>query len=149
MNNFMSRTFRFFKKAAATLLLLFGIPLSGVAIAEMASSNATVEEKEEALAILLMLTLPSTVLGSWLVWGLHKDYQWKLENRAQIEDDRLRSIFFRILEENRGQTTTLRLAKEANLSGEEARSYLERKAKEFEATINVGEQGEITYQFYL
>lgn len=145
----MTGTLRIFKKLAATLFLLFGIPFSAAFIADMMSPNNTSEEKEDALAALLIATLPSTALGGWLVWGLHQDHKRKLAAESDVENDRLQSVFFQVLEENSGQATILRMAKEACISKEEAQEYLDRKALEFDATYEVGEQGEITYQFHL
>ncbi|MBE9039536.1 hypothetical protein IQ235_01835 [Oscillatoriales cyanobacterium LEGE 11467] len=145
----MTGTLKLFKKVAATFLLIFGVPLSVWAIAEIVNPNSTSEDREDAIAALAILTLPPTALGSWLVWGLHKEHQQKLNAQFKAEGDLLQSVFFRILEDNGGQMTILRLAKEAQISGEEARVYLDRKAVEFNATFEVGEQGEITYQFHL
>ena len=149
IDNFMSPTFRFLKKGAATLLLFVGIPLSAVCLAMMMSPNQTADEREDALITFFIVALPPTALGGWLAWGLRQEHQRKLTAQSAAENDRLQSVFFRVLEENRGETTILRLAKEAKISGEEARAYLDRKAVEFDATFEVGEQGEITYQFHL
>jgi hypothetical protein len=63
--------------------------------------------------------------------------------------DRVRSTFYRLVTEHNGQITILRFAMEAELSGQEARQYLDQRAKEFNATFDVLDGGNIAYHFDL
>ena len=61
--------------------------------------------------------------------------------------DSFNSTFFRLLSEGNGQITLLQFAKETQLSIEEARQLLDEKAKEFNATFDTDEKGDISYYF--
>jgi hypothetical protein len=130
------------KKVFAGLLLAFGVPLSILAVTQILNPQMTQQDKDDAFTALIILTLPSAAVGGWLVWGLHK------ENQKTISD-RLRTTFYRLLQEGNGQITVLRFAMEAELSGEEARQYLDHRAKEFNATFDVLDEGDIAYRFNL
>lgn len=130
------------KKVIAGLLLAFGVPLSILAVTQILNPKTSPQDRDDALAVLFILTLPPTALGGWLVWGLYKQGQ-------KEASDRLESIFYQLLEANNGQITLMRFAKETQLTGEQAKQYLDRKAKEFNATFDVGTQGGIIYHFTL
>mgnify|MGYP006275889711 CR=1 FL=1 len=54
-----------------------------------------------------------------------------------------------MVQENNGKLTVLRFAMEAQLPGKEARQYLDEKAREFQASFDVTENGDVTYLFHL
>ncbi|MEH2138142.1 hypothetical protein [Nostoc sp.] len=58
------------KKILAICFLLFGIPLSAVIILELISPKTPAKEKENDVAALTILTIPSTLIGGWLSWSL-------------------------------------------------------------------------------
>jgi hypothetical protein len=130
------------KKLIAGLLLAFGVPLSILAVTQILNPQTSQQDREDALTALILLTLPPTAVGGWLVQGLQKDHQKKIS-------DRLRTTFYRLVKEGNGQITILRFAMEAELSGEEARQYLDQKAKEFNGTFDALDQGDIAYRFNL
>mgnify|MGYP006421288813 CR=1 FL=1 len=137
------------KKILAGLLLLFGVPFSMFALIEIANPETSAEERENATAALLILTLPSTVAGGWLAWSVVKQNRREAQERQNQEGDRLREVFFDAVRRERGEITVLEFAMEAQISGQDAKQYLDERAKEYDATFNVGEQGEISYKFPL
>jgi hypothetical protein len=60
-------------------------------------------------------------------WGFWQNYEW------QKLSDRVNPIFHELIVDRQGAVTPLDLAMKANLSGEIAQRYLERKANEFAA----------------
>lgn len=128
------------KKVVAGLLLAFGIPFSLYCVAQLVNPKTNPKDKDAAMATLLILTLPSTALGGWIAWSLYK-------GGAKDNSDRLKSIFFELLMADNGRITVLQFAKATQLSGEEARRYLDERAKEFNATFNVDERGGVSYYF--
>ncbi|NET35693.1 MAG: hypothetical protein F6K19_27320 [Cyanothece sp. SIO1E1] len=131
---------KFFKQITAGLLLLFGGSLSIMALMQARDSRHVPEHREEALAAFWVLTFPATVAGSWLAWSMHRQGQ-------KAECDRLQATFFRLLQAGNGTITTLSFAMAAKLNGRAARHYLDEKAKEFNATFKVSEEGGIAYYF--
>ncbi|MEP0870877.1 hypothetical protein NDA01_13800 [Trichocoleus desertorum AS-A10] len=126
------------KKIAAGILLPFGLAIVILTTADLLNKNSPT--KEGSATILVLFGLPSLGLGSWFIWDLTQ--------KSQAEKlDRLQDAFYQLVEANGGKITVLRFAKEADLSGAEAKQYLEEKAKEFNASYDVNEQGDITYRF--
>lgn len=130
------------QKVIAGFLLVFGVPLSLVAVTEITNPQTSPQDRDDALAALLILTLPAASVGGWVAWRLYK--AGDKETR-----DRLRSTFYRLVKENNGQLSVLYFAMEAQLSGEQARDYLDERAKEFNATFEPLDDGGIVYQFHL
>ncbi|MGD1911042.1 MAG: hypothetical protein ACFB2X_09360 [Rivularia sp. (in: cyanobacteria)] len=138
---------KFFTKVSAGLLLSFGsIFLMHVTVEALSDDRPrTLEEKQEmadkAIAG-LALGLPAVGFGSWLILGLRHQDQRQLTSHLQ-------STFYRLVEEERGQISLLRFAKEAEISGEVAKLFLDSKAKEFNATFDHGRNGGVYYHFHL
>ncbi len=135
------------KKLLAFLFLSFGIPFSLYALFEIAHPDTDTEDREGATAALFILSLPSTAIGGWLVWGMIQEHKQKRTELEAESSEQLREIFFRLLEENNGQVTVLQMSKAANLHGEEAKNYLDEKAVEFDANFDTSEEGGIVYKF--
>jgi len=89
----------------------------------------------------LIFGVPSLLLGGWLAWELYR--QGKQEGR-----DRLQTIFYRLLQAGNGKLTLLQFALETQLPAPIAKQYLEVKAKEFDATFQVSDEGGISYHFH-
>ncbi|WP_017720619.1 hypothetical protein [Kamptonema formosum] len=81
----------------------------------------------------------AVVLG--LAWG------WKRYQQQKKKQAHLNTIFYRLIQDNGGRITALDFAIKANLSGEEARQYLEERAVEFSAQFDVSEKGGVMYCF--
>jgi len=75
------------------------------------------------------------------------DRKEKTKSKNQTEEDRLQPIFFRLVKENNVRVTQMQLAIAAEISGTEAKKYLDEQAKAFGSNFNVSEEGFITYQF--
>jgi hypothetical protein len=129
-------------KIAAGLLLSFGLPISLLAAVELCNPKTAAADKEGMVAALIIFGLPPSGLGGWLIWQGQRRWQ-------QQEHDRLREIFFNVLKQSDGHVTPLQLAMETGLSGETAKAYLDERAKEFDASYNVSEEGNISYYFAL
>ncbi len=123
-------------------LLAFGVPLSILAVTQILNPQTSQQDREDALTAFIVLTLPPTVVGGWLARELYKQGQKEI-------NDRLRTTFYRLIQESNGQITILRFAMEAELSGQEARNYLDQRAKEFNATFEALDEGDIAYHFNL
>ncbi len=76
-----------------------------------------------------------------LAWG------WKRYQQQKKKQAHLNTIFYRLIQDNHGRITALDFAIKANLSGEEARQYLEERAVEFSAQFEVSEKGGVMYYF--
>ena len=69
----------------------------------------------------------------------------KFKNSQQ--EKRLRSIFFELIQGNNGAITVMEFAIKADITGQEARKYLEQYAIEFEANFDTTEEGHVVYLF--
>lgn len=82
----------------------------------------------------------SAGFGTWL--GLDA-----LVAGRKAKRDRIQAAFFNLIEASNGEITVLQFARAANLTGEEAQTYLDTRAKEFGAAFDVGPEGGIYYRF--
>jgi|GEM_PF-559609 len=98
------------------------------------------QQNRDQAASGLIYGVPSLLLGGWLAWELYR--QGKQEGR-----DRLHAVFYRLLKEGNGQLTVLQFALETQLPAPAAKQYLQEKAKEFDATFHVSDEGGISYHF--
>lgn len=130
------------KKAAAGLLLTLGIFILICSARTRFSHNNTFPDTRVDKAIdYLLLGVPITAAGGWLAWTLHQ------QDRKQVQQ-RLQSLFYQLLNQNEGKITLMQFALEAQLTAGVAKQYLDEKAKEFGATFNVSEDGQIYYCFH-
>ena len=130
---------KLFRKIAAGCLLSLGlICLLGTGF-NIVEPEPTPEDRDAAFAG-LVLGLPLTISGIWLLRSLSQQHQ-------QQQKTYFRSKFFHLVEKRGGLMTVLNFAMEANISGEEAKQYLEKYAQEFGAEFEITEQGGIIYKF--
>lgn len=129
-------------KITAGILLGIGLPIVLLAGSEILDPKRLPSEKSDAMAALLVLGLPTATLGGWLVRSGHRQQQL-------AEQDRLRTTFFRLLQEGNGHLTVLRFAMSTGLEGEAAKAYLSDRAREFNASFNISEEGKLSYYFDL
>jgi ribosomal protein L7/L12 len=127
-------------KIAAGILLGVGLPITLIAATEILNPQTSPSAKSDAVAALLIFGLPPAGLGGWLVWRDQQRY-----NRA--EQERLRASFFRLLQEGNGHLTVLQFAMVTGLEGDVAKAYLTDRAREFNASFNVSEEGKLSYYF--
>jgi hypothetical protein len=129
-------------KIVAGTLLGFGLFVSVGMTIELTDSQSSAEDRKGAIAAFLIFGLPPATLGGWMLWNGHRK-----SHRA--ERDRLRSTFFKLLQENEGHITPIRFAMASGLEGGAAKVYLDERAKEFNALFNVTEEGNLVYYFEL
>ncbi|MBN3897458.1 MAG: hypothetical protein HWQ41_19910 [Nostoc sp. NOS(2021)] len=137
------------KKFLALCLLLFGIPFSTVMIWEIINPKTAPKDKNDAVAALIILTIPSTVMGGWLSWSLVQQNKREEALLVESEQKRIGLVFLELAENNSGSITVLQLARNAEISTPEAKQYLDEKAKELSADFEVNEDGNISYRFSL
>jgi len=135
------------KKFLALFFLVFGIPLSAGMFWEIISPKTTPEDKKGAVAALVVFTIPSTMIGSWLSWSVIQESKKQKTLLLQAEQKHLQSVFLELVESNSGTITVLQMAKNADISTQKAKEYLDEKAKELNASFEVGESGNILYRF--
>ncbi len=80
--------------------------------------------------------VPLTAIGAWY------SIDTLIQRRAK-----LRSTFYALVEAQDGELTLLQYAKAADVSGKQAKAYLNERAKEFNATFEVDTKGGIIYRF--
>lgn len=88
------------------------------------------------------LILSLVILGVW-GWRLWQQRAAKWRSRQQF----LRDTFYYLLQLHQGRLTVFEFAMHTNLSGTEAREYLNDRAKEFEANFETSDRGDILYVF--
>ncbi len=82
------------------------------------------------------------VIGSGLTWmiGCYQEQQ-------KQQQDCLNALFYQLIQENQGHITALDLAMNSQLSGKVVQDFLDEKAKEFGAELEITEQGGLLYYF--
>ncbi|MBW4653042.1 MAG: hypothetical protein KME20_08440 [Kaiparowitsia implicata GSE-PSE-MK54-09C] len=105
--------------------------------------ESTPEERTtsfDASSGFLLLGLPGVVLGGGLL------YQERQQTSKQ-ESDRLLSVFYQLVQTNQGTMSVMDFALAAELSGDRAKTYLDAKAREFDATFQTTDSGALYYCF--
>lgn len=146
------------EKLASGWLLLLGfmfLLLTSAALLDNGSTQnqnmqtcttSSVNEARDAALGGLILGVPSVLLGGLLALGVYRDRQQEKKIIAQASD-RLQSTFFRLIKANNGYITVLQFAMAGQLTATAARQYLNQKAKDFDATFDVSNEGAISYYF--
>ncbi len=132
------------QKILAGVLLTIGFMFLSVTIAMELKKNPSEEDKSASLGGLI-IGVPATVAGGYLILGM-----WQQKERTKR--DRLSSIetiFLEQLQEHNGHITSISFAIAAKISLEDAKQYLNTKAKELDGHFDVNDDGGITYKFYL
>jgi hypothetical protein len=107
--------------------------------AALASSNTDVAG--------IVFGIPSTILGGWLALSLHRRNKHEKKALQQQTNERLQSIFYRMVQENHGRITLLGFAMQSQLPPANAKDYLDDRAKEFNANFKISEEGSVSYHF--
>ncbi|KAM3096090.1 ribosomal protein L7/L12 [Phormidesmis sp. 146-12] len=128
------------KTIAAGILLGIGLPISLLMAIPLLDQQTPPETKKGAFGALIILGLPPLALGSWLIFSNQR-------GSKQAERDRLQALFYQLLKEGNGHINALRFSMESKLSGIEAKAYLDDRAKEFNASYNISEEGKLSYYF--
>ncbi len=135
------------KLSVGSMLFLgfFFLMVSASALPDLQDKNRNsleIREAKDTMLAGIALGVPLLVGGGCLLWGA------KQQNQKQLRD-RLQSTFYDLVEKNQGRISVLLFAKEANITGTEAKQYLDLKAKEFNALFDLSNEGGIYYYFHL
>lgn len=125
-------------------------------IAEPKEGEASSSPSSSGSALIVLL--PLAVGVAMIVWAwrwlmalgvlLSIAGVWKYFQKKQQEHlERLNGIFYQLLEQHHGRLTTLDLAMGANISGVEAKEYLEQRARDFAADFEITDSGTVVYCF--
>lgn len=95
----------------------------------------------------LIFGVPTLILGGWLSLGLYRQSQQDKKAINQQMNEHLQSLFYQMLQENKGRMTVVGFAMKSQLPPAAARQYLDEKAKEFNANFKVSEEGAVSYHF--
>jgi len=95
----------------------------------------------------IVFGIPSTLLGGWLALDLYRQSKREQQALQQQKNQLLQSNFYQMLQEHQGKITVLGFAMQSHLSAADARNYLDKKAKEFNANFQVNEEGAVSYHF--
>ncbi len=129
------------KKISAGLVLSLGILLLTVPVVVSTRREATSQDKVDALGSLIV-GIPATFWGVWLAWRIYRQEQKEVFEHLQ-------STFYRLIQNENGRISVLKLAMAAKLPIAVAQDYLDHKARECDATFEVTEEGKIFYKFTL
>ncbi|MBD0334330.1 MAG: hypothetical protein ICV62_02475 [Cyanobacteria bacterium Co-bin13] len=94
------------------------------------------------LLVILQILLPWLVLAGLLGAGF-----WFWQRRQQRQQD-LHQLFYQLIRASGGRISVLDFAIAARLTGPQARTFLDARAREFYANFEPTEQGDILYTFY-
>ncbi|BAZ39588.1 hypothetical protein NIES4101_55420 [Calothrix sp. NIES-4101] len=95
----------------------------------------------------LVFGLPCSILGGWMTLSLYRQGKHEKKALQQQTDERLQSLFYRMVQENHGRITLLSFAMQSQLPPHNAKDYLDDKAKEFNANFKISEEGAVSYHF--
>jgi hypothetical protein len=126
--------------AIAGLALAFGILMSIPTTAEVIGIKAPPSNRSDSAVALLFFGIGPIALGSWLLWDGKRRQQ-------RFQSGHLDDLFYMLLRQNGGAITTLALAMQSDLNGAEAKTFLDDRAREFNANYEVSAQGDVVYVF--
>jgi hypothetical protein len=138
---------RFIQKVFAGLCLLFGVPILLLGAANILDPATEPDDREGVVAAIALFGVPPVALGSWLIWNLQHQHQQKLREREQQIEQLLEKWFLWLLQETDGRITVLQFAREAEIPIDEAKAFLDEKARQLNASFDTTEEGGIIYQF--
>ncbi|WP_071518638.1 hypothetical protein [Geitlerinema sp. PCC 9228] len=152
---FIKATIKLIKKILAGFFLLLGVPLLILCIVfiinpDLAGSPpSSTEARTIWVTVLLTIPIPSTAIGSYLVWSIVQQNKREAQREQEKEDQRLRKIFFNLVQQQGGEITVFQFSVAAQISGKLARKYLDKFAGEYNATFRVDNRGNVIYTFIL
>lgn len=134
---------KWLKKAIAGLLLLWGVPLSIWAVVDSFNPETPREEKEGAIAALVLFGLPPIAISGFLIHNLRQQHRTVQET----SDRALEQIFLEELQANNGLINPIVFATKADLTLDEAKAYLDEKAVQLNALYEATDNGGVVYRF--
>lgn len=145
LNSPFNSSFKTVRKAGAGLLMFVGVPILFVSGFNLFDGNPGV--RELSLILFSFVGLPPTALGGWLIWGLRQQANQEQLEAERLHRHRLNATFFRAIADGNGAITPLQFSMATQISGDEARAFLDSRAKEFDATYDVTAEGTLVYRF--
>ena len=134
---------RFLKTTLAGLCLLIGLPISLLGTVELLNPETPENDREGATAAVILFGLPPTVIGSWLLLSVRNQKRQQFQ-QLNLETDQL---FLKLVQQYEGDLTVTKFALAAQVPIEEAKEYLDAKAKQLDANFEPGSDGGIIYKF--
>jgi predicted HTH domain antitoxin len=92
---------------------------------------------------MVIFGLPSTALGTWIIWSLRQKHQYKIK-QLNLEKEQL---LLNLIQQNEGEITVTRFALVAQIPIAEAKAYLDEKAKQLNADFEASDEGGMIYKF--
>jgi ribosomal protein L7/L12 len=128
------------KTVLAGILLGTGLILGGLGLLAAIVPDNSPANRVGGMGLMLIGGGLPIALGSWLIRS-------QRSSQDQQSQDRLRTVFFRALQEGGGELTVLQFSIAAQLDGAAAKAYLDDQALKFNATFKVSDQGRVSYCF--
>jgi hypothetical protein len=132
------------KKLFVGISLTIGFIFLAVTASVFFTKNPSEKDKSAALGGLI-LGVPATALGGWLIWDMRRQKKRSTAD-ASVE---LESIFLQQLQANQGNITAISFAIATKLPIEDAKKYLDLKSTQLNSSFNIDEEGSTSYHFYL
>lgn len=136
---------RTIQKALAGACLLFGLSITLLATTQLVGSDEDWEDRAETGAALVIFGLAPTALGTWLAWNL----RYNQERSSQALTLQQEQVFVQLLQSHGGDLSIVQFAAAAQIPIEQAKAFLDQKAKVLNASFDVKESGAIIYRFPL
>ena len=128
----------------AGFLFSIGFIFLTVTVSSLAIKNPTSKDRSAAAGG-IMIGVPALAAGTWIVWKEKK----KQDDLLEVRQRQLEFNFLTTLQANDGSITPISFAIANQLSLEESKQYLDKKATELNADFEVTEDGGVSYKFYL
>jgi len=132
------------QKIFAGFLFSIGFIFLTVTVSSLAIKNPTPKDRSAAAGG-IMIGVPAIAAGTWLVWKEKK----KQDDLLEVRQRQLEFNFLTTLQANNGSITPISFAIANQLSLEESKQYLDKKATQLNADFEVTEDGGVSYKFYL
>ena len=131
------------KKILAGTFLTIGLAILLLGTLDLINPKKTSADKEGALAAIVIFGLPSTAIGTWIIWSLRQQHQKEIK-KLNLEREQL---FLRLLQQGEGAITVTKFALSAQISIEEAKLYLDEKATQLNAHFEASDKEGLIYRF--
>lgn len=137
---------RTLQKALAGACLVFGLSFALLGTAEFVFSDDDLEDRIEDSAPWVLLGLVPTALGTWLAGRLRSSTQEPPLQTLTLQQEQ---VFVQLLQSHGGDLSIVQFAAAAQIPVEQAKAFLDQKAKVLNASFDVKETGAIVYRFPL
>jgi len=132
------------QKIFAGMLFCIGFIFLTVTVSSITTKNPT-KKDQSAAAGGLIVGVPALAAATWIVLREKK----KHNDLTEVRQRQLEFNFLTMLQANSGSITPISFAIANQLSLEESKQYLDKKATQLNADFEVTEDGGVSYKFYL